>query len=524
MGWPQDITAHTAASPQDRKRTRQGHEDPAATRRPLAARGLLAAPLALMAACATPGPMTERAALLAPTTLAAAETTPANAARAPAPDWWRALGDAQLDALMDEALSGAQDPLAAQARLRQAQALAGLAQAGQSPRVSVSAGWSAEHPASRAVPASQGGGQLTRQWRGTVGVDWTPDLWGGQDAEWKAALGDVRAAELSAQEARIQLSVALVQAYLQLAYAHVQGDIAQAEFDRVTDVRRLTLQRLDSGLATQAQLRQTDSDLASASQQQLQARRQVVAAQHALSTLAGQGPGRGERLARPAWPGSAASPWSAVPSPSARAEVPPVQSLPSLPLGLLDRRTDVLAARWRVEAAGARIHVARAAFQPQLNLGALAGLAASRGGDLLRSGAGTYSASLGLTLPLLDGGRRRAGLALQEAQYDEAVAHYNQTLIRAVNEVADQLQAQRSLAEQLDQQQRAREAADEAWQLAQQRYTAGVGSYLDALSVRQQLLVAEQRLATLQSQRLQDSLALVLALGGGFQPAEPPQP
>ncbi len=522
MRWPQDTTADTATSPQGRERDQSGRRAPAAAR-------LLLAPLALLAACATPGPATERAALLTAATLAPAEqkstektsieaSTEAatEASLVPAPDWWRALGDAQLNTLMDEALAGAQDPLAAQARLRQAQALAGLADARQSPSVSASAGWTAEHPASLAVPASQGGGQLTRQWRGTVGVDWTPDLWGGQNAEWQAALGDVRAAELSAQEARIQLSVALVQAYLQLAYAHVQGDIAQAEFDRVTDVRRLTLQRLDSGLATQAQLRQTDSDLASAAQQQLQARRRVVAAQHALSTLAGQGPGRGERLTRPAWPGSAPSPWSAAPSP--RAEVP------SLPSGLLDRRTDVLAARWRVEAAGERIHVARTAFQPQLNLGALAGLAASRGGDLLRSGAGTYSASLGLTLPLLDGGRRRAGLALQEAQYDEAVAHYNQTLIRAVNEVTDQLQAQRSLAEQLEQQQRAREAADEAWQLAQQRYTAGVGSYLDALSVRQQLLVAEQRLAALQSQRLQDGLDLVRALGGGFQPAEPPQP
>lgn len=497
---------------------------------------LLLAPTIALAACASPGPTTERLPLLNAASLMPSSTRPAVAPRraeapdVPTDDWWHALGDAQLDALMSDALAQAQDLHAAQARLRQAQALAGLAQASGDPVVTVGAAWTAERPSAQAVPVSQGGGALARQWRATLAVDWTPDLWDAQAAAWRAALGDVRTAALSAQEARIQLSVAVMQSYLQLSYAHVQGDIAQAELDRLTTVRHLTLQRLDSGLATQGQLRQTDSDLASASQQLLQARQQGVAAQHALSVLAGRGPERGEQVARPAWPGSTPVPWlhqggadSLVPPPAASVPGPASEpsSVPiSVPPIFLDQRTDVLAAQWRVQAAGARIHVARAAFRPQLNLGALAGLAASHGGDLLRTGAGAYGASLASTLPLLDGGRRRAGLALQEAQYDEAVAQYNQTLIRAVNEVADQLSAQQSLTEQIQAQQRAREAADEAWQLAQQRYTAGVGSYLDALSVRQQLLQAEQRLAALQSRRLQDGLLLVRALGGGFQPPQ----
>ena len=232
----------------------------------------------------------------------------------------------------------------------------------------------------------------------------------------------------------------------------------------------------------------------------LMAERLVSTAQTSLSILLGQGPARGAAISRPSWPTTA-----------------PLGAPAWLPLDLLSRRPDIVAARWQVEAASQQVGAARTAFLPNLNLAALVGVAATQWSDLLRGGSGMARLAPALNLPLFDGGRRQAGLAVQEARYDEAVAHYNQTLVRAVNEVADQVQAQRSLAEQLEQQQRARDAAREAWELAEQRYTAGVGSYLDALSVRQQLLQAEQRLAALQAQRIQDGLLLVKALGGGFQ-------
>jgi outer membrane protein TolC len=98
------------------------------------------------------------------------------------------------------------------------------------------------------------------------------------------------------------------------------------------------------------------------------------------------------------------------------------------------------------------------------------------------------------------------------------VAQYNQTLVGALNQVADDYAAQQSLTTQVDAQQRALDAANGAWQLAEQRYRAGVGSYLEALSVRQQLLIAEQRMATLKAQQVDLSVRLIQALGGGFRP------
>ena len=119
---------------------------------------------------------------------------------------------------------------------------------------------------------------------------------------------------------------------------------------------------------------------------------------------------------------------------------------------------------------------------------------------------------------IFEGGALRANLAGKDAAYDLAVAQYNQTLVGALNQVADQLSALQSLDEQIAAQRRARDAAQQAWDLAEQRYKAGVGSYLEALSVRQQLLASERATAALEAQQVDLSVQLIQALGGGFQP------
>lgn len=121
-----------------------------------------------------------------------------------------------------------------------------------------------------------------------------------------------------------------------------------------------------------------------------------------------------------------------------------------------------------------------------------------------------------INLPIFDGGRRRADLNNADAGYDLAVAHYNSTLVSAVNDVADKLANLGSLQTQITAQQRAVDAARSAYDLSQQRYKAGIGSYLDTLSVQQQLLTAEQRSAALAAQQVDTSVRLVQALGGGF--------
>ncbi|MDN5923662.1 MAG: TolC family protein, partial [Xanthomonadales bacterium] len=184
---------------------------------------------------------------------------------------------------------------------------------------------------------------------------------------------------------------------------------------------------------------------------------------------------------------------------------------------LLGRRPDLVAARWRVQAAGRSIKAAKASFLPDISLGAMVGLAAGGGTPLFELPARFYQVAPAINLPIFNGGSLRANLAGKDAQYDLAVAAYNKTLIGALNQIANDINGLRSLTEQTAAQQQGLAAARQAWQLSEQRYQAGVGSYLQALSVRQQLLGAEQAVAALHAEQVDLSIQLIQALGGGFE-------
>jgi NodT family efflux transporter outer membrane factor (OMF) lipoprotein len=185
---------------------------------------------------------------------------------------------------------------------------------------------------------------------------------------------------------------------------------------------------------------------------------------------------------------------------------------------LIGHRADLVAARWRVEAASKDIKSAKTEFLPNVNLGAMIGLVGLGGGNLFTMQNRFYEVAPAISLPIFDGGRRRANLSGKDAQYDVAVAQYNQTLVSAVNEISDDYDALNSVKQQIDAQQRAVDAASDAWKLSEQRYKSGIGSYLEALSVRQELLAAEQRMATLHAQQTDLNVQLIQALGGGFRP------
>ncbi|HBK45566.1 MAG TPA: multidrug RND transporter, partial [Xanthomonadaceae bacterium] len=195
--------------------------------------------------------------------------------------------------------------------------------------------------------------------------------------------------------------------------------------------------------------------------------------------------------------------------------------LPSvLPADLLGRRPDVVAARWRVEAADKDIAAAKTRFYPSLNLTALGGAVNKDVGQLLKSESLFGIVAPALSLPIFDGGRLRADLAGKDAQYDLAVADYNEKVVQALRDVADQVNAVRSLDQRTRSQAEALATAASAHDLARQRFRAGIGSYLEVLSVEEQLLAAQQRMATLQSEQILASVKLRRALGGGFAPEQ----
>lgn len=467
---------------------------------------LTAALVASLAGCASTGGLYSDTTLLKANRLASARSfdgTPL-AANWPTGDWWTQLGDPRLDALVKEALKDNPDLAVARARARAAEADAGAVEAGTLPTVNAGASIAGARLPTTLVPAPFGG-RFSWVKYGYLSFNWNIDLWGGQRDAWEAALGRARAAAIDARAARLQISADVARAYAHLGYACVQQDLGREQVQRARTVLKLTQQRLAAGIDSRLQLQQASTELATAQQQQAAADRVVSGARTQLAALLGKGPDRGLDIGRPA------------------ALAPARVALPSrLPAELLGHRPDVVAARLRVEAATKDIASAKTRFLPNLSLGALAGLAAGGSGNLFQLPARFYQVAPAVNLPIFEGGRLRANLAGRDAARDLAVAQYNKTLVGALDQIADNLDAVHSIQIQSAAQQRALDAAREAWTLAMQRYKAGVGSYLEALTVQRQLLAAEQERAALHAEQVDLSVQLIQALGGGYRPDPTP--
>lgn len=276
--------------------------------------------------------------------------------------------------------------------------------------------------------------------------------------------------------------------------------MAIADLDRAQKLLDLTRQRVQAGIDSVALLRQAESTQASAEQKKAQTAQRIESVRTQLAVLLGQGPDRGLTIERP------------------RALNVAELALPeNLPAELLGRRPDIVAARWRVEATRRNIDAAKAQFFPNINLTAVFGVMALKGADLFDSTSRFGLVTPAISLPIFDGGRLRSNLAGRDAEYDLAVAQYNKTLIAAFNEVAESLSQLRSLQTQLTAQERSLASAQQAWELSTQRYRNGVGGYLEVLVLQQALHQAEDRLAEIQNRRIDASINLVRALGGGYR-------
>ncbi|MEO8459193.1 MAG: efflux transporter outer membrane subunit [Dokdonella sp.] len=461
--------------------------------------------IALLSGCATSaglhpqGHQRDPGELAVQGTFAAVQISPATW---PKSEWWRALGDPLLDALIAEALQNNPSLDSAEARAHLALAEAWATDAARQPTVSTNANASGIRIPSTIIGEPIGGHFNTLNVL-SLKASYGFDLWGGKRAAWEAAVDNAHAAEVDTHAARLNLSSKIARTYAQLDYAFAQLDIAQHEVDRSTRAFDLTAQRVKAGIDSALQLKQTEAAVPIARQQLIAAQLQVTAARVALAALVGAGPDRGAQIERPH-----SLQISALALPSA------------LPAELLARRPDVVAARWRSEAAALEINVAKTKFLPNFDLTAAAGLASLGVSELFTAQSRYYQIAPALSLPIFDGGRLRANLSGRDAQYDLAVAHYNQTLVDALHGIAADLATLGSLEAQAIAAVSARDTASAAFDLAMQRYRGGVGNYLDALVVQQQFLGAEQRVAALRAQQIDTSIQLIADLGGGYEPAQ----
>lgn len=461
---------------------------------------------ALLAACASTGglqPASEPRPIDDHTVTRSLSGAPLSPAAFPAQDWWRSLGDPQLDALVAEALQGSPSLAAADARVRKAQAQAGLANAARKPTVSATGQYvGAQLPSGLA--GDEIGGQLMHNAVLMLNFDVPLDVWGGKRADYLAALGQAHAGEVEAQAARLSLAANVARSYVALAQAFDSLDVANREQARSERLLGLSRQRVKAGIDSQLSMRNAEVSIATAKAQAEVAQQQIDSLRNTIAALLGQSPDRGLAIERPHL---------------LQVDAPAIPSV--LPSELLGHRPDVVAARWRVEAAAQGIKSAKAKFKPSINLSGLVGLAATGFSGLFDNDALLGFGGPAISLPIFDGGQLRQNLASHDADYDLAVAGYDQAVVDGLHQVVDAVQAIRSLDAQSASLDEAHAAAAAAMDLASKRYHAGLANQLDVLAVQKPLLQIEQQIAAVRAQRYAAAIDLDQALGGGLQPAAP---
>lgn len=448
----------------------------------------------LLAACATPS------AAPPPHVLAESDALGASSSATPWPDtrWWARYGDADLDRLVDRALQGQPALQSVQARLRVAEAAVRGVDAARLPQVHASADLTNQRFSENGLVPPQLAGATRWNNNAQVGASWELDLFGRQRAALDAALGQLRAAQADAQAARVLLASNVAAGYFNLARAIEARRVAADALQQREQIVALVRQRIGAGLDTQVDLRQAEG-LVAQSRVEIEALDESIGrSRHALAELAGLGPQALDALS-PALAGVSSS-------------VLPEQ----LPADLLGRRADLVAQRWRVEAAARDTALARAQFYPNVNLVAFIGLQSIGLDRFIEAGSLTYGAGPALRLPLFEGGRLQANLDARRAEVDASIEAYNGALQRALREVADELTGLRSLERQQRAQAEATQAADAAYELALQRYRAGLGNFLVVLTAQTNVLTQRRAATELKARHLASEVALVRALGGGY--------
>jgi len=455
----------------------------------------------LLGACAVPAPMGNTPTLRATNTVASDSLNGSETATWPQESWWRDYGDAQLTALIEEAIKDSPTLAQAQAKLRIAQGYARTANAALLPTVSGSgAAGALKQSYNEGIPREFVPSGIHSNGSAQLNASLDLDLFGRNHALLRAATSERVASEIEARAARLAIATEVASAYADLGRYAGLRDVAASSLNVRKETAALTTSRVTNGLDTVAEQRQAEADVQVAISDLALADQTLTLTRNRLAALLGAGPDRAAVITPP--------------SPAQFALVP----LPSrLALDLVGRRPDIAAARARAVAATARVGAARAAYFPDINLMGFIGAQSLGLANLTAVGSEVGQGQAAINLPLFSGGALAGNYNAARGGYDQAVAQYDDTLVQAVHEVADAAAGQKALAIQLTAAQEAVTRSEQAWNLAKRRYAGGLSPYLSVLSAEQALIHNRQLLADCQGRVLAVRVDMIRALGGGFQ-------
>ncbi|MET0546845.1 MAG: efflux transporter outer membrane subunit [Caulobacterales bacterium] len=472
-------------------------------RKTLVARAAAPLLLSLLAACASLPDRETPLAAAQPAALASSQSFAAPGAAWPDQNWWKAYNDPQLDALIADGLKSSPTLAQAESRVRAANAQQAAARASLLPSVSANAGAKLQKQSYNAgIPAEFVPSGYQDYGRATLDFNYEFDFWGRNRAAIAAASSEAKAAQADAAAARLMLSASIADAYADLSRLYAERDIAQKALNLREQTADLVSRRVTAGLDTRGELRQAEAGPPAARAQLAALDEALALTRNRLAALLGAGPDRGLTIARPA------------------ATTPAAFGLPeTLAADLIGRRPDVVAARWRAEAANKRIKQSQAEFYPNVNLTAFIGVESLGLSNLVDSGSDIGSAGPAISLPIFQGGRLRANLLRADAERDAAVASYNQAVVQALQQVADAATSKRALQTRLTESRAALAANEDAYRIARMRYEGGLSNYQAVLIAEDAVLQQRMNVIDLESRAFSLDVALARALGGGFSNA-----
>ncbi|RFO96627.1 RND transporter [Rhodoferax lacus] len=424
----------------------------------------------------------------------------ATAVAAPAADdrWWTAFADPVLDQLVDQASTSNTDIRIAAARLAQTQALASQTGAARQPQLGLGAG-----AVRQQGPLVNAAGTEGTLFTAAATLSYEVDVLGRLAQAGDAAALDAQQRQSLLESARLLTQAQVVQTYVALRALDADMDLLRHSLALDRQSLRIQAYRLQSGALSELEYERLQGAATGQTleTQRLQQRRDEL--ENTLAVLLGQAASefRLDRTDAPDWV-------------TGQRALPAVRA--GLPSTVLQRRPDIAAAQAAVLAGQKRLGVTQSAWFPSLSLTGTTGFASAELSTLVAASMQTWAFGVLANLPVFDGGRRQAGIAMADAELSAAVASYHQHLLQALREVEDQLSAQRLLAQQNAALERMQGSAARASELSQARFDSGSISQLDWLEVQRRELQGRRQLVQLRAARCQATTGLVRALGGGW--------
>jgi multidrug efflux system outer membrane protein len=418
----------------------------------------------------------------------------------PRGEWWRAFNDTRLDGLIAQATASNQNLSVAAARVKEARAIAGIAEADRIPQIGVGVG--AQRAQLSPLEAGVAPGTRmspTTSYKANLSASYEVDLFGRVSSNVAAARGDAAASEATYRSVLLSLQADVAQTYFRLRSLDAELATVNQTVRLREESVRVTGRRFELGDIGEFDLSRAKTELSTSRAEAIGVQRQRAAFEHALAVLLGQ----------------PASNFGAASDPlEATVNLPLIPA--GMPSSLLERRPDIASAQRTMEAANARIGVARSAMFPALSIGANGGGVAGTFADVFKWSSRSWLLGAALSMPLIDGGRNRSNVVRSEASLEEAVGSYRQSVLVAFAEVEDNLAGLRVLAGQGAEIEQALTSARRSADLAQKLYDAGRSSYIDLLDAQRNLATVERTAVQLRGDRAVTTVALIRALGGGW--------